>query len=80
VGAEYYDFTAGKIVAKIWKNGVATNLSDASDGFYAFSVYVFNNDVYVAGGNSTGTGIVWKNGQILYTTPGMIRSVFVVEE
>lgn len=80
VGAEYYDFADGKIVAKIWKNGVATNLSDASDGFYAFSVYVFNNDVYVAGGNSKGTGIVWKNGQILYTTPGMIRSVFVVEE
>ena len=55
VGIQY------RYVAKLWKNGVAENLSEGTYNVYAKSVYVFDSDVYVAG--STGSSaILWKNG------------------
>jgi hypothetical protein len=48
-------------IAKIWKNGVATNLtSGASDGF-AYGVFVNGPDVYVAGTDGF-VAKYWKNG------------------
>ncbi|TDE15183.1 hypothetical protein [Dyadobacter psychrotolerans] len=56
--------------AKIWKNGVAGPLPS---GTTASSIFVFNNDIYVAG---TGTGtpferaIYWKNGEPNFISDG----------
>ncbi len=54
-----------KDVAKVWKNGVATSLSNGANDARANSVYVSGTDVYVAGYESNGTksvAKVWKNG------------------
>ena len=52
-------------VAKLWKNGIATNLTDGTHEAKAYSVAVDNNDVYVVGfefidGNHVAK--IWKNG------------------
>ena len=39
----------GKGVAKLWKNGKATELSDGKKSAGARSVFISNGDVYVAG-------------------------------
>lgn len=59
-------YIAGNIGAGAvyWKNGVVTNLENSAIGN---SVYVVNNDVYVAGATynsltSTHTAVYWKNG------------------
>lgn len=61
-------------VAKVWKDGVATNLSDGTRAAVAVSVFVTDTDVYVAGyeSNSTGRWIakVWKNGVAINLTDG----------
>jgi hypothetical protein len=65
-GQEYSDGLGNQhhyYVAKLWKNGVAQNLTDGTINThtYAYSVFVSGNDVYVAG--STGnSAILWKNG------------------
>ena len=70
-------------IAKVWKNGVATSLTNTLGGndAYAYSVFVSNNDVYVAGDDTTGAKI-WKNGVVSYTTTSgpaaSAKSVFVV--
>jgi hypothetical protein len=57
---------AGIKVAKIWKNGVATNLTDGTKEAEANSVFVSGSDVYVAGGEKNVSGLwiakLWKNG------------------
>lgn len=48
--------------AKLWKNGVSQSLPGA---IRVSSVFVFNNDVYVAGegfNNSIKSPMYWKNG------------------
>lgn len=62
----------GNNIAKVWKNGVATNLTDGSLNSFATDVYVSGTDVYATGSerfNSTSFSInrVWKNGSVLYT-------------
>ena len=47
--------------AKVWKNGIATDLSDGTELAEARSVFVSGSDVYVAG-NIFKQGILWKNG------------------
>lgn len=50
-------------VAKVWKNGSATQLTTSVGG--AFSVFVSGSDVYVAGIEPTDAGasaMLWKNG------------------
>ena len=59
----------GEHIAMLWKNGLPQILTD---GTSAYSVYVSNGDVYVAG-NKT-----WKNGKVLYENGG--RSIFVTED
>ncbi|MEJ7827880.1 MAG: hypothetical protein WKF91_06790 [Segetibacter sp.] len=57
--------TGTKGVAKYWKNGVATSLTNGTNSAHAYSVYVSGTDVYVAGRESNGTKYVakvWKNG------------------
>jgi hypothetical protein len=44
----------------LWKNGTATALSGNNDA-YGNAVFVFNNDVYVAGQDSA-RAMLWKNG------------------
>ena len=40
---------AGKTVAKYWKNGTATNLTNGAQNAFALKIAVVNNDIYVAG-------------------------------
>ncbi len=47
------------LVATLWKNGIEQKLSNI--GSIAFSVYVDNSDVYVAGVEDN-KGVLWKNG------------------
>ena len=73
------------VVAKLWKNGVAQNLTTGVNNAYAYSVHVSGNDVYVAGyeRNAENRGIakLWKNGVAQNLTDGtahaVARSVFV---
>ncbi|HMW94126.1 MAG TPA: hypothetical protein PKE67_04455 [Chitinophagales bacterium] len=60
-----YENIGTKDVARIWKNGVTTSLTDGINGADANSVFVQGNDVYVAGYESNGAKYVakiWKNG------------------
>jgi hypothetical protein len=63
-----YEFNAnGKAVAKLWKNGIATNLTDGTKEAVPACVFVMDNsDVYVAGYERDETnwpiGKIWKNG------------------
>ena len=66
-----YEYDELQTVAKLWKNGEAQYLSDAT-GYYSmvYSVFVSGSDVYVAGRDQT-----WKNGEEIFDNGG--RSIFV---
>ncbi len=56
---------SGNTRAIIWKNGEMTYLSDGKKNVQAKSVFVYGDDVYVAG-NEVGVGnkiLLWKNGE-----------------
>lgn len=92
VGSE--NSAAGTSVAKVWKNGMATDLTTGDRGARADSVFVKGSDVYVAGvqaGVPGGPGSIakyWKNGlaiplQISLTDPNresVANSVFVYND
>jgi len=67
-------------VAKIWKNGVATNLTDGSQEATAASVFVKSGNVYGCGFEvkaSTPTGTyykaqLWHNGNVSVLSNGGI--------
>ena len=62
-----------KSVAKIWKNGVPTALTNGANDARAYSVFVFGTDVYVAGYENNGTkdiAKIWKNGVASSLTNG----------
>ncbi|SDQ16338.1 Uncharacterized membrane protein [Flagellimonas zhangzhouensis] len=63
-----YEEINGIPVAKVWKNGVATNLTDGSSFGAATSIYVDGTDIYACGIVDKGlpAAVVWKNGDILY--------------
>ena len=69
--------------AVVWKNDVATNLTDGSQSAVAYSVVVSGSDVYVAG-NAGNVAVVWKNDVATNLTDGTqsaaARSVFVSGE
>ncbi len=70
-------------VAKIWKNGIVTSLTDGTNEAIANSVYVLGGDVYVAGYENSGiTAVakVWKNGtpsSLPATYPAYSTGIFV---
>jgi hypothetical protein len=55
--------TLAQYVAKVWKNGVVTNLTNGTTDGRASSVFVFSTDVYVVGSEGN-LAKVWKNGVI----------------
>ncbi|RYG15828.1 MAG: hypothetical protein EOO07_14545 [Chitinophagaceae bacterium] len=60
-----YEINGGKSIAKLWKNGVATNLSDGTKDEVCKKVFAIDNDVYIAGYDNNGTtskAKIWKNG------------------
>ena len=62
-------------VAKVWKNGVATTLTDGTNVGVANSVALFGGDVYVAGWEGPpGPGLakVWKNGVLVALTDDVL--------
>ena len=67
------EYNGTKYVAKVWKNGVATALTNGSNDAEANSVFVFGTDVYVTGEEFNGTKYVakiWKNGVATSLTNG----------
>lgn len=81
-GAEF-NSTVG--VAKIWKNGVATSLTDGISHGTAGTIVVSGNDVYAGGQLMKGSGsiaAIWKNGTLIPLTDGsqsncIVYSLFV---
>lgn len=72
-GVDYDEYVAGKeynaqgkSIAKLWKNGIAQNLTDGTKDAFANSVKVIKNDVYVIGYEKDLQGRLvrkfWKNG------------------
>jgi hypothetical protein len=55
------ELAGGNWVAKTWKNGVATTLSDGTDNAGVQSIYVAGSDVYAVG-NDKNKAMIWKNG------------------
>jgi hypothetical protein len=63
------------LVACYWRNGAITKLTDSSSNAAGYGIVISNNDVYVAGYNTTKTGEVsiacyWKNGKEIDLTKG----------
>ena len=80
---EWYG-TYNRYVAKLWKNGVAQNLTDGTFEAKANSVYVSDGDVYVVGYERRGEygyyyAKLWKNGIVenISNNNSIAYSVFV---
>ncbi|MEO6540047.1 MAG: hypothetical protein ABIN74_03605 [Ferruginibacter sp.] len=69
----YDEYIGGIDHARLWKNGVVTNLGGGINESVAFNIFVSGTDVYVAGWESNGTkGVakLWKNGLATSLTDG----------
>ena len=84
VGYEYNDSAGRTSIAKIWENGISTNLTDGKSFAQPTSVFVSGNDIYVVGSEiKAGINVarLWKNGVATNLTDGShdaaARSVFV---
>ena len=82
VGEDIYVAGEEGKAAKVWKNG--EELYELVDKGIAYSMVVYNGDVYVAGYETEGSNDVakvWKNGKELYTLAdkGEAFSIFIVE-
>jgi Carboxypeptidase regulatory-like domain len=52
---------------KLWKNGVATNITNGTTDAEAYGLDVYNGDIYVCGEERTGNTMIpklWKNGVV----------------
>jgi len=77
-GVEYVN---GNGIAKVWKNGVATPLTNGQQDAQAYSVFLAGNDVHVAGNESNGTETdakIWKNGQPTATFSTGVHSAYAL--
>lgn len=66
-----------RTIAKIWKNGVATSLTDGTESAGAISVYVSGTYVYAAGDvlkNGKQVPTIWKNGVATALSDGTFRA------
>jgi len=78
------EWNSGKYVAKLWINGIGKDLSDGTVDCFATSVFVFDEDVYVAGvegsNNDSRRALLWKNGEMTTLAIGDVAatSVFIV--
>ncbi len=74
-------YVAGTInnVATVWKDGAF--LYTLPDGQYANSIYVAEDDVFVAGTSLDGKAKVWKNGSLLYNLPNgtSALSIYIID-
>lgn len=70
-----FEFNGTKNVAKYWKNEKEVVLTDGTHWAEASSIYVVNNDVYVAGTEENGSNIkvakYWKNGISISLSNGL---------
>lgn len=61
-----YNYSTSKYRAKYWKNGIETYLTDGTKNAKAFSVFVYGEDVYIAGYEENEGEVkiakYWKNG------------------
>jgi hypothetical protein len=80
-GADYSNFTA-----KFWKNSIVTSLTDVKVSAVAQSIYIEDDNVYVAGSQVNGNVVVpkiWKNGKELvvgnFESYGHLNSIVVVK-
>jgi hypothetical protein len=69
--AAYNPYNQIMVKPTIWKNGVPTFLSAPGKGGGCRRIEISGNDIYVTGYeygiSSTGTGIVWKNGVVIFS-------------
>lgn len=59
-----FESNGSKMIAKVWKNGVATSLTDGTEDAVANDIFVVDTNVYVSGYIYSGTNIIaalWKN-------------------
>lgn len=82
----YCEDTYSNPEAALWKNGERQDLryGKRSKNLFANSIFVYGNDLYVAGRKTTEVGytaLLWKNGKAQSLQGGnFAKSVFVVEE
>ena len=77
---DVYVTGSGREGAILWKNGTKQTLEGGDkEGDYAYSIYGFDNDVYVTGWTQENGAVLWKNGikQVL-TDVDYVAGVFVV--
>ncbi|MFZ1264106.1 MAG: hypothetical protein WAT34_11420, partial [Chitinophagaceae bacterium] len=69
----------GRDVATVWKDSVATTLTDGTSNASGNSVFVSGSDVYVAGyeQNNSGSEVakIWKNGTATALTDGTLDAI-----
>lgn len=79
------EFNGTNYVAKVWHNGIVTNLTDGTNRATANNIVISDTNVYVKGIETIGTidiGRIWKNGKLIFSTDSRftnnLKSFFVV--
>jgi hypothetical protein len=65
MGMEQVQVQGAYAIPKIWKNGIATNISNTSLGSMPFSLLTKNSDIYIVGclpQSNIDVAVVWENG------------------